>query len=385
MIHFKVFVATLALFSAQVAASPSLPGPGDDPYIKDRYLVKLRPECSTDAALPMLRTVVSTAPLDTMTFTDDFTLLYMDMPADKVVAVKALPCVESITQDEVVYIDALTKQVYAPWNLGRISARSRGASDYVYDDSAGTGTVAYIVDNGIRLDHPDFEGRAYFGTNTLIGDTYESSGAHCGHHGTHVAGTVGGKTFGVAKNTTLVDVTALNCNGAGTVKALINGVLWAYHDSRRRGLIGRAVLNASWHTSYNLHMNEVFAMCQRGGMFVSVAAGNQNQDARRFSPSSAPYVCVVGASNQNFSRSDFSNFGPAVDIFAPGESIASAAHTGGWVTMDGTSMAAPHITGLAAYLIALEGTPVGKLCARMQQLASKGRILNTYGSANLLA
>jgi subtilisin family serine protease len=74
-----------------------------------------------------------------------------------------------------------------------------------------------------------------------------------------------------------------------------------------------------------------------------------------------------------------------VDVFAPGESITSAAHTGGWVTMDGTSMAAPHITGLAAYLIALEGTPVEKLCARMQQLASKGRILNTYGSANLLA
>jgi subtilisin family serine protease len=118
---------------------------------------------------------------------------------------------------------------------------------------------------------------------------------------------------------------------------------------------------------------------------MAVAAGNENQDARRVSPASAPLVCVVGATGQNDARASFSNYGPAVDIFAPGVDILSTSNTGGTLSISGTSMATPHIVGLAAYLMAIEGTSPGNVCSRLQSLSSQGLVTSSAGSQNYLA
>jgi subtilisin family serine protease len=160
---------------------------------------------------------------------------------------------------------------------------------------------------------------------------------------------------------------------------------WAVNNARSRGRIGKAVLNASWGGPYQQSINDAAASVQQNGVFMAVAAGNENQDARRVSPASAPLVCVVGATGQNDARASFSNYGPAVDIFAPGVDILSTSNTGGTLSISGTSMATPHIVGLAAYLMAIEGTSPGNVCSRLQSLSSQGLVTSSAGSQNYLA
>ena len=209
-------------------------------------------------------------------------------------------------------------------------------------------------------------------------------------HGTHVAGIVGGTRYGVAKKTTLIGVKVFGASGTSSTSAILAGVDWAVGDARNKGRTGRSVINMSLGGSYSRAINDAAKAATDAGIFMAVAAGNNGEDASNYSPASAPSVCTVGATDINDNRAKYSNFGKPLDIYAPGSNILST-----WIgsstainTISGTSMASPHIAGLAAYVIAVEGTrsPTA-LCSRLQQISQRNAIkdANKGGSPNLLA
>ncbi|EEP81307.1 conserved hypothetical protein [Uncinocarpus reesii 1704] len=262
-------------------------------------------------------------------------------------------------------IQGVVTQRNAPsWGLGRISSQRPGSRDYHYDDSAGQGIVIYGVDTGIDIRHPDFGGRAIWGTNTIDRDNRDGNG-----HGTHTAGTFAGNTFGVAKKATIVAVKVLDNRGSGSNSAIIEGMNWAVQHARQNNVLGRAVMNLSLGGGYSQATNNAAENCVRAGIFLSVAAGNDNQNAGNYSPASAPNVCTVGSSDIRDNRSSFSNWGRVVDIFAPGSDILSTRTGGGTTTMSGTSMAAPHVAGLGAYIMAIERTHPSRVCDRIKQVS----------------
>ncbi|PHH74065.1 hypothetical protein CDD80_3328 [Ophiocordyceps camponoti-rufipedis] len=292
------------------------------------------------------------------------------------------PEVDYVEQDAVVNIAAYTQQPGAPWGLARISHRRPGSTTYEYDDSAGAGTCSYVIDTGIEASHPEFQGRATQVRSFVPGQETDGHG-----HGTHCAGTIGSRAYGVAKRTRLYGIKVLSDTGSGSYSAIIAGMDFAVVDSRRRSCPKGVVANLSLGGGFSAAINHAAAAMIRAGVFLSVAAGNDNRDAAGYSPASEPTVCTVGASTANDQRSSFSNFGSVVDIFAPGSNILSTWIGGRTNTISGTSMATPHITGLGAYLAGLEGfTDPQALCRRMQQLATRDVLTGLpSGTVNLLA
>ncbi|KAG0640181.1 peptidase S8/S53 domain-containing protein [Tuber brumale] len=295
--------------------------------------------------------------------------------------------VDFIEPDYKVYTKALITQNNAPsWGLARMSHNEKLTPDtrttYTYDSSAGEGTRAYIIDTGILADHEDFGGRATFGHNAVPG----SANTDRNGHGTHVAATIGGTKFGVAKKTALIGVKVLGDNGQGTNSGVIAGLQWAAEHAEADGVINQSVANMSLGGQASRAMNSAAAAVVRMGMTICAAAGNDDEPADTSSPASEPTVITVGAIDDQDAMTDFSNYGKLVDVLAPGRSITSA-----WIdtlggkslnktrTIDGTSMATPHVTGLVAYLIAKEGlrgpTAVTK---RIKALAAKNS--NDVGS-----
>ena len=171
------------------------------------------------------------------------------------------------------------------WGLSRISSKKSGATDYVYDSTAGEGIVIYGVDTGIDIGHADFGGRAEWGTNTADNDDTDGNG-----HGTHTASTAAGSKFGVAKKASVVAVKVLGADGSGTNSQVIAGMDWAVKDSKSRGATGKSVMNMSLGGAYSRAMNDAAANVVRSGVFLSVAAGNEAQDASNSSPASAPFT-----------------------------------------------------------------------------------------------
>ncbi|KAF2491457.1 subtilisin-like serine protease-like protein PR1A [Lophium mytilinum] len=298
--------------------------------------------------------------------------------------IAALPDVEYVEKDAIVKHQTYVSQTGAPWGLGRISHVAKGSTTYVYDNSAGTGTCAYVIDTGIYVSHPEFEGRATFLAN-YAGDGQNTDG---NGHGTHVAGTIGSKTYGVAKKTKLYAVKVLDASGSGTNSGVIAGINYAANDQKTRsGCVGTSVANMSLGGSKSTAVNSAAANAITAGLFLGVAAGNDGANAINYSPASEPTVCTVGATDINDKIASFSNYGSVVDIFAPGVNILSTWNDGGTNTISGTSMATPHIVGLAAYLLAFEGkrTPAA-LCSRIQTLSNKNKISGIpSGTVNDLA
>ncbi|KAL2192942.1 serine protease [Corynascus similis CBS 632.67] len=259
----------------------------------------------------------------------------------------------------------------APWGLARISHRFPiHLSDYHYSSTAGEGTYVYVIDTGVRISHEEFGGRAEWGTN-LLPFTADTDGAG---HGTHVAGIIGGETYGVAKNTTIIAVKVLDDAGMGTMSTLLRGLDWAVSDARRRDVAQKSVINLSLSGSFSQAGNDAVQAATDAGITVVVAAGNENQDVANWSPSSAPSAITVGATGRNDRRANFSNWGSGVDIFAPGVDIVSAWHTSddAQYLMSGTSMAGPHVAGLAAYYIARDGISGSAVRQRILDLATEG-------------
>jgi subtilisin family serine protease len=253
-------------------------------------------------------------------------------------ALRNNPNVEFIEEDKEVY--ALGTQTNATWGLDRIDQQSLPLDGlYNYENTAGNVT-AYILDTGINYSHTDFSGRASFGF-----DAYGGDGTDCDGHGTHVAGTVGGDTWGVAKNVQLVAVRVLDCNGSGTYSGVIAGIDWVTANAS-----GPSVANMSLGGGFSSSLNTAVKNSVEAGITYAVSAGNENTDACTKSPASTQEAITVGSTSSSDARSSFSNYGSCVDIFAPGSGITSAwiGSNSATATLSGTSMAAPHVAGVAA-------------------------------------
>ena len=256
------------------------------------------------------------------------------------------PNVMLIEENTVVGIEA--DQANPPsWGLDRIDQRSVTRDGNYSYNFTGSGVNAYIIDTGVRSDHREFGGRVV-GGNTQIGDGRGTE--DCNRHGTHVAGTVGGQTVGVAKAVTIIPIRVLSCTGRGSIFSVIAGINWMIQD-HTAGV--PAVANLSLGGNRNTSLNSAVANAVADGITMVVAAGNNRRDASTISPASEPSAITVGATASNDSRASFSNFGTLLDIFAPGVSIVSAGHRSSTETimLSGTSMAAPHVAGAVALLL----------------------------------
>ncbi|CAL9330260.1 S8 family peptidase [Streptomyces sp. enrichment culture] len=241
----------------------------------------------------------------------------------------------SIEEDQ--KVTATATQTNAPWGLDRIDQRSGRDGLYTYNRN-GAGVTAYIIDTGIATGHADFGGRA-----RNVFDAFGGNGQDCNGHGTHVAGTVGGATYGVAKGVQLRGVRVLDCQGSGSFSGIIAGFDWV-----RQNAVKPAVANASLGGGYSAALNNAATALANSGVHLAVAAGNENQDACNVSPASASGTITVAASDSSDRKASFSNFGGCTDLYAPGVNISSARVGGGSTTMSGTSMASPHVSGVAA-------------------------------------
>ncbi|OIW28080.1 subtilisin-like protein [Coniochaeta ligniaria NRRL 30616] len=276
--------------------------------------------------------------------------------------------VSYIEADTRVRLSALSTQGQATSGLARLSHADAGEASYVFDSTAGEGITAFVVDTGILVSHSEFQGRATFAANFVNDVDTDENG-----HGSHVAGTIGGRTFGVAKRVSLVAVKVLDADGSGTNSGVLAGMNFVVSNVTASNLAGKAVMNMSLGGGRSRAINDAINALTAAGVVPVVAAGNENQDTANTSPGSAPAAITVGAIDQKTdAKASFSNFGRGVDIFAPGVNVQSVGITSNTAsaTLSGTSMASPHVAGLAAYLMALEGlTNVDAVVRRMQQLA----------------
>ncbi|KAI9511441.1 subtilisin-like serine protease [Russula earlei] len=279
--------------------------------------------------------------------------------------IREMPEVEYVERDQIVKIQDIQKS--APWGLARISHRPKLSfgtfTKYEYDSIGGEGVDVYVIDTGINTRHAEFEGRASWGKTVPEDDDVDNNG-----HGTHCAGTIASRKYGVAKAAKVIAVKVLGSNGSGSMSDVITGVLFAAESAAAKAARALAELLATGETK---HKGSVANMSLGGGksraleaavngavetgLHFAVAAGNDNRDACSYSPAGAEKAVTVGASTLADERAYFSNFGPCVDIFAPGLNILST-----WIgsdsainTISGTSMASPHTAGVLAYLLSI--------------------------------
>lgn len=257
------------------------------------------------------------------------------------------PSVAYIEEDQEMSIDAV--QSPATFGLDRIDQRNLPLNNSYTHNFNGSGVNSYIVDTGVRFTHQEFSGRTGLSYDA-IGDG--QNGNDCNGHGTHVAGTVGGTTYGVAKGTTIHRVRVLNCQGSGSNSGVIAGVDWVTANH-----VKPAVANMSLGGGASTALDTAVNNSINAGVTFVVAAGNSNADACNSSPARAPAAVTVGSTTNTDARSSFSNFGTCLDIFAPGSSITSAWSTGDTATntISGTSMASPHVAGVAALYLHQNG------------------------------
>ncbi|GAA3930392.1 S8 family serine peptidase [Actinoplanes auranticolor] len=254
----------------------------------------------------------------------------------------ANPAVDYVEQDATVRM--ADTQSTPVWGLDRIDQPALPLSK-TYTHRSAAGVTAYVLDTGIRTSHAEFGGRAGHGWDFIDKD---ATAQDCNGHGTHVAGTVGGHAYGVAKDVKLVGVRVLDCTGSGSYSAIIAGVDWVTTHA-----VKPAVANMSIGGTLSSALNAAVTKSIASGVTYTVAAGNENKNACGYSPAATPNAITVGATESTDARASFSNFGSCLDIFAPGARITSAGYTSdtGTQTMSGTSMAAPHVAGAAALVL----------------------------------
>lgn len=276
------------------------------------------------------------------------------------------------------FVQTAVTQAGATWGIDRIDQRNLPLSGtYTYNATASNVHV-YVIDTGLRLDHSEFVGRVGVGADAIGGDASD-----CNGHGTHVAGIVGGATYGVAKGVTIHPVRVLDCTGSGLSTSVIAGMDWVAANFTRP-----AVVNMSLSTPAFPPLDEATSRLVNAGVTVVVAASNENQEACLSSPARAPLAITVGATTADDVRANYSNYGACLDIFAPGSAITSAHHAGptATATWNGTSMASPHVAGVAAlYLSQSPSATPAQVTAAVLNAATPNKVTDARaGSPNRL-
>ncbi|MBX7268335.1 S8 family peptidase [Micromonospora sp. Llam7] len=352
---FAVVATAAAVSAASTTAAVAAPtgeirGAGASNAISGSYLVVLRTDTVGAAGSSKARTAVPDRASALVkryggsvsdTYSAALTGFAAKMTPAQAARLAANPAVAYVEQDQVVTIQAT--QTNPTWGLDRIDQRNRPLSGtFTYPNTA-SNVRAYIIDTGIRTSHSQFGGRASWGTNTV-----DSNNTDCNGHGTHVAGTVGGSTYGVAKAVRLVAVKVLNCSGGGTVTSVVNGVNWVTANA-----VKPAVANMSLGGGASSSIDNAVRNSIASGVSYAVAAGNSRANACNYSPARTSTAITVGSTTSTDARSSFSNYGSCVHIFAPGSSVLSAYHTSNTATrtLNGTSMASPHVAGAAAVVL----------------------------------
>nr|KMM66632.1 oryzin [Coccidioides posadasii RMSCC 3488] len=332
-------------------------------------------------------TTAETPGLERMFSIHNFNAYSGSFDRETIEEIRSHPNVESVEPDSMAYVTELIEQRNATYGPRRISHREipTGDNSYWYDSKAGEGSFVYIMDTGINKAHVDFEGRAIPGVNlhdVAFDDTHG--------HGSHCAGIAGSKTYGVAKKATIVDVKVFT-RGGGAWSLLMGGLDWSVKNITGEDRQAKSAVSISISGPTNQAMNNAVKAAVEAGVTVVVASGNDGRDAGRNSPGSAPESITVGSINSRRgmdTRSSFSNYGSSVAIHAPGEGIISTykGSRDATANMSGTSMAAPHIAGLIAYLQSIHDLPDPAAARRkLLELATSDKIQDVRGSANKLA
>ena len=303
------------------------------------------------------------------------------MDAAHAMALSHDPLVAMVEEDGEMHVTATVTQSHATWGLDRIDQRDLPLNGtYTYSDHHdGAGVTAYILDTGIFIQHQEFGGRASWGVNTVDTTTTDGNG-----HGTHVAGIVGGAKYGVAKKVNLVAVKVLSNSGSGSTSGIIAGIDWVTANAAGKNAVANMSLGGGKSTTLN---NAVDHSTISGVIYV-VAAGNDNANTCNYSPASAPRALTVAASDSTDRKATFSNWGTCVDLFAPGVAITAA-----WIgsttainTINGTSMAAPYVTGyVAQFLEGFRSASDAEVAAEVTRNATRDHLSNVpSGTQNLL-
>ena len=292
------------------------------------------------------------------------------------------PKVTLVEADAEVRLD--TTQSGATWGLDRIDQRTLPLSTTYSYETTGTGVTAYVIDSGILTGHQEFGGRASLGKD-LVGT---NGGQDCNGHGTHVAGTIGGKTYGVAKNVTLIAVRVFDCTGGSTWETIIAGIDWVIGNH----VGGPAVANMSLGGGSSSAVDTATNNLINDGVATAVAAGNGNfigrqADACNYSPARVPAAMTISATSSSDAKASWANYGSCVDWFAPGVSITSAWYTSDTATntISGTSMATPHTAGVAAlYLESNAGASPAQVRKAIYDATTKGIVTSSSTTNNHL-
>ncbi|MFJ3655717.1 S8 family peptidase [Streptomyces nigra] len=286
------------------------------------------------------------------------------------------PAVASVVQNRTFHVEG-TQPSPPSWGLDRIDQKNLPLnSSYTYPDSAGQGVTAYVIDTGVRITHSDFGGRASYGYDAIDNDNT----AQDGHgHGTHVAGTVAGSSYGVAKKAKIVGVRVLNNSGSGTTAQVVAGIDWVAQNA-----VKPAVANMSLGGGADSALDTAVRNAIASGVTFAVAAGNESTDASTRSPARVTEAITVGATTSTDARASYSNYGSALDLFAPGSSITSAWNSGDSAanTISGTSMATPHVAGAAALYLADNPTATPAQVASALTAAATSGVVTSPGTGS---
>ncbi|WP_369198085.1 S8 family peptidase [Streptomyces djakartensis] len=374
-------VGGLTALPAQAAEAEGRVLAADSPTaVKDSYIVTLHTGQGLKASSAAGRSLVKGygGSVD-RTFGSALNGYSATLSATEARRLAADPAVASVEQNQRVSLAAT--QTSAPWGLDRIDQPSLPLSGtYTYPDSAGVGVTVYVVDTGVRITHQQISGRAAHGYDAVDGDNDASDG---NGHGTHVATTVAGTTYGVAKKARVVGVRVLNNSGSGTTAGVIAGIDWV-----TRNHSGPSVANLSLGGGASTALDTAVRNSIASGVTYAVAAGNSNTTASSSSPARVAEALTVGATTSTDARASYSNYGTALDLFAPGSSITAGWHTGDTATntISGTSMATPHVAGAAAvYLAGHTSATPAQVASALVAGAATGKVTGAgSGSPNRL-